>query len=131
MMSIIKTFNTLGGFASHKPASENDIAYAEKQLKLKFSEEYCEYLRAFGQADGNGSEFTGITDIDYLNVVSETKVCREFCTQASDNLYVIENTNIDGVIVWQDSSGIVYKTLPGKAPQKIANSFAEYVQTMT
>jgi hypothetical protein len=127
-MNIIETFKTLGGFANHKPASVEEIAAAEQQLRLTFSVEYREYLLDFGQADGNGSEFMGITDVSYLDVVSETKALRGLNPQVSADLYAVENTNIDGIIIWQDSSGGIYKTAPGTAPRKIFDSFAEYLK---
>lgn len=43
-------------------------------------------------------------------------------------MYVIENTCVDGVIIWQDTEGIVYKTQPDTEPKKIADSMAEYIK---
>ena len=43
-------------------------------------------------------------------------------------MYVIENTCVDGIIIWQDTIGSIYQTQPNLKPKKIADSLAEYVE---
>lgn len=48
-----------------------------------------------------------------------------------DDFYVLEEANIDGIVIWQDSNGIVYKTYPGcEKPKQIFQSFAEYLESV-
>ena len=44
-------------------------------------------------------------------------------------MYVIENTCVDGIIIWQDTKGDIYQTQPNMEPKKIADSMAEYVSS--
>ena len=43
-------------------------------------------------------------------------------------MYVIENTCIDGIIIWQDANGIIYKSRPNLEPEKIADSLVDYIK---
>ena len=43
-------------------------------------------------------------------------------------MYVIENLNIEGVVIWQDSKGTIYQSRPNHEPKKINKSLAEYVE---
>ena len=49
-------------------ASKEQIADAENELKLKFSEDYKEYLSTFGAATFYGKELTGICSSERLSV---------------------------------------------------------------
>lgn len=42
-------------------------------------------------------------------------------------MYVIENTGIDVIIIWQDENGSIYKTNYDSKPKKIAASLADYI----
>jgi hypothetical protein len=42
-------------------------------------------------------------------------------------LYVVENTGVDGIIIWQSSSGEIYMTSPNLQPKQIAKSLNEYI----
>lgn len=39
---------------------------------------------------------------------------------------VLEDTNIDSIVIWQDTNGIVYMETPGTIKQ-ICSSMAEYI----
>jgi len=71
---------------------------------------------------------TGIIEVDYCNVVSVTK--NEWALNASvpHNMYVVENTFVDGVIIWQNCDGEVYASRPNNTPKPIAKSLAEYIR---
>ena len=111
----------------YKPASEIDISDAEIQLCLRFSDEYKLYLKEFGEVSARGMELTGIIDADYINVVSSTKEKRNMYPQVPPSFYVVEDTTVDGVIIWQDEKGYIYRTTPNSEPLKIADSLAMYL----
>ena len=109
-------------------ASKQEIELAEKQLGIRFASEYKEYLQKYGSASFDGSEFTGITPIERLNVVIVTKKERDRDASGErDNCYVIEQTGMDDIVIWQDESGKVYQTYGIEKPKQIFNSLVEYI----
>ena len=115
-------------FKSRTPASEEQITEAEQLLGLSFSQEYSDYLAEFGSASIYGHEFTGVCKSARLNVVHVTKAQREFNPDIPLNWYVIEETNVDGITIWQDSDGSIYFKSPNKLAKCIASSFLEYLK---
>lgn len=109
-------------------ASDERINEAEKQLNLAFSDEYREYLKAYGLASANGHEFTGICDSPRLDVVSVTKKARSEFSSIPDGFYVVEKAGIDGIMIWQEKTGTIIMTKPHSAPVTIGNSLVEYFE---
>ena len=106
---------------------EKTIENAEKRLGLKFSEEYREYLREYGLAFFDGHELTGASEFPRLNVVSVTERERVKFDNTFPDLYVIEQTNIDDITIWQAEDGCIYQTVGNSRPEKICNSLKEYL----
>lgn len=42
-------------------------------------------------------------------------------------MYVVEDTCIDGIIIWQNREGEFFKSLTNEKPNKISASLAEYL----
>jgi hypothetical protein len=118
MSKFTDLLKSLPDFTPTKGASEKAISKAERELGVEFSDEWREYLSEFGQADVNGHELTGITKTDRLNIVKVTKEERKTNPKISDTYYVIENTGMDGVIIWQDTDGTIYRSKPNGKVQK-------------
>lgn len=131
MSKIVDLINSLPDMLPLKPATEVQITDAELQLRVRFADEYKEYLKAFGAIMANGIELTGIAKAEYRNVVSITKQERELNSKVPNTMYVIENTGADGIIIWQDSLGNVYRTMPDIEPEMIASSLYEYITNRT
>ena len=127
MPNIIKTIQALPQLLPLKPASVAEISDAEKQLGLQFSEEYKEYLGAFGAILADGIAITGIARSEDRSVVMVTKQEREFNPDIPDNLYVVENIGIDGILIWQDENGKIFSTSPNVPPEEIASSLSAYL----
>lgn len=127
MKKIIDLINSLPDMLPLKPATKEQITDAELQLRVGFADEYKEYLKAFGAIMADGIELTGIAKSEHRNVVSLTKRERELNSKVPNTMYVIENTCVDGIIIWQDTEGIVYQTSPGTKPVKIAFSLYDYI----
>lgn len=127
MKKIVDLINSLPEMLPLKPATEVQITDAELQLRVRFADEYKEYLKAFGAIMADGIELTGIAKSEHRNVVSLTKKERELNSKVPNTMYVIENTCVDGIIIWQDTEGIVYQTSPDTEPAKIASSLYEYI----
>ena len=126
MTGFVKELNQKQAFHSLKGVPEITIHEAEEKLGLKFSKEYSEYLMTHGVASFFGHELTGICSSTRLNVVDATLEERQQNPDISRLLYVVEKTNFDGIIVWQDASGAVYETVPGAEAKKVSGSLEEY-----
>ena len=129
MSSIINVLRSFPNLLSLTPATESEISNAEKMLSLTFASEYREYLAEFGAVAVNSHELTGILKSERLNVVNVTKREWGINLQVPRSMYVIENTAIDGIIIWQDANGGVYQSSPNMPPKSIANSLADYMRS--
>lgn len=129
MTNIIETIEKLPNLLPLKSASDDAITKAENDLKLSFSEEYKEYLARFGAIIADGIEMTGIAKSEYRNVVNVTLQGWKLNKNVPKNLYVVEDTRVDGIIIWQDSNGLIYKSLPNSEIEKINDSLVEYLNT--
>ncbi|WP_339246350.1 SMI1/KNR4 family protein [Paenibacillus sp. FSL R10-2796] len=127
MSYIISTIKELPELLSLTPASEVEISDAEIQLCLRFSEEYRAYLAEFGAILADGVELTGIAKSKRRHVVDVTTQEKKLNTKIPHNLYVVENAEIDGIVIWQDSQGTIYKSIVNSEPVKIADSLTQYL----
>lgn len=107
--------------------SKKAIDDAEQALQLKFAEEYEEYLLAVGVAAVDGSELTGISNSDRTDVVKVTMAKRKDFPDVPGNLYVVEDVNIDGIVIWQHENGNVFGCGFGIELHQIADSITEYL----
>ena len=113
-------FMQLGG------VSNDEIKKAEERLGVRFAEEYKEYLRECGAATADGHEYTGICKAKRLDVVLVTEKERSAELEISDSAYVVEQTHMDGIVIWQTMDGAIYQSHENSF-KKINNSLAEYV----
>ena len=127
MNNIINVINSLPDLLVLKPATNIQIKDAEIQLRVSFADEYKKYLSEFGAIIADGIELSGISKSEYRNVVYITKKERELNPKVPNTMYVVEDTHIDGIIIWQDTNGLIYETTPATSPKQIANSLADYI----
>ena len=107
--------------------TEEEIANAEKELNIKFAEDYREYLKNIGLACFDGHELTGLTKTARLDVALVTKEQRAIFGDEVRNWYVVEELGINSIVIWQDSDGLVYAATPNSKPKKVASSLFEYI----
>lgn len=127
MTEIIDVFKSQKCFRCRTGATEKQIKEAENKLGLTFSDEYKAYLLEFGCVSMYEHEFTGLNCSKRLDVVEVTLEQRDFISNIPLDLYVIEEANIDGIIICQNNSGEVFCVSPNSVPNKISNSFEQYV----
>ena len=84
-------------------------------------------MAALGVASYEGHELTGVCPFPRLSVVSVTQQERAVNPAIPSAWYVLEQTNIDNLVIWQDASGAVYQAIPGRAPEKISTTMAAYI----
>ena len=109
---------------------DSAIKSAESVLNCRFADDYRDYLKEFGVASFNGHEMTGICDSKRLNVVDVTLANRDYFGVDGKCLYVVEETNIDDIVIWQNCDGQVFMSQPGHPFTKRANSLTEYFQNL-
>lgn len=129
MSKIVETIQNLENLTPLKPASIEDIENVEIELALHLAKDYKEYLLNFGAIMANDIELTGIAKSKNRNVVEVTKREWNLNRKIKHNLYVVENIGIDGIIIWQDSSGSIYESRPNSEAKKIANNLLEYIKS--
>ncbi len=127
MNSIVKVIEQKVDIFSGKESSVLEIENAEKKLKLKFSDDYREYLEKLSIVSFEGRELTGLTPVERLNVVTVTERERKRCPEARSQVYVIEETLIDDIVFWQSETGEVYCTYGSGPLIKSFESFEEYL----
>ena len=127
-MSIIKIVEGLPGLRSLTPMTEQDIDNAEKTLELNFADEYRTYTKKFGAISANGLELTGVVSAPRLNVVNVTTSEKSLNDNIPDDMYVVENTGIEGVLMLQNNKGEIFSIAPNSKPEKKFNSLAEYLK---
>lgn len=128
MSHIVKIIQSLQNYRKAGKATKIEIVDAEISLRLNFSDEYKEYLEEFGAVSAYGMELTGLISVEYRNVVNVTKEEWELNLKIPHTMYVVENTFVDGIVIWQDTNGLIYQSTSGTEAKQIANSLAEYLQ---
>ena len=105
------------------------IQQAEDKLGLEFSSEYKEYLSEFGLAMFGQHELTGLSNAKRLDVVSITEKQRELLPQLKNDMYIIEEANIDGVVYAQEKTGRIYQLMPGQETIIVSASLVDYIKS--
>lgn len=131
---ILEVISQLKDIWNFKPATAEEIMAAEKELGLKFADDYIKCVSKYGVLSANGIELTGITEYEDFSVVAVTQQERELDWNniIPPNMYVIENLGIDGLIALQDETGTVYSIMPyDDEPEKWFDCLADYIIKMT
>lgn len=127
MIKCIADMSMMPSFHMRGAITMAEIDNAEDQLHLRFASEYRNYLLSFGTVSVHGHELTGICSADRLNVVQVTQKQKRYNIMIPENFYVIEETNIDGIVIWQNSAGEIFQTSPDQTPIKVYDSLCEYI----
>jgi len=128
-MNVMSVLRNKQNFKSYVAGKKSEILKAEELLSLVFNQEYINYMQEVGFATYEGHELTGICKFKRLNVVDVTIMERELFPYIPLDWYVIEQLNIDGIVIWQSSTGEIYQTSPNSKPEKIYDSLAEYISS--
>ncbi len=126
MKDILNLIKNKSKFYSIGNISEENIKEAELILNIRFASDYRMMIKEYGAVTFSGHELTGICNSKRLNVVDVTKEERKY-NKVPEDWYVIEQANIDDIVIWQDTNGVVYQTMPNKKPIKLCNSLLEYI----
>lgn len=129
MSTIVEALKGKSDFFCEKGASEEEIRNAEASLGLYFADDYKLYLQHYGSVSCGGHELTGISADKSLDVVLVTKQNLSKNPAITIPLYVVEETHIDGIVIWQASTGEIFQSEYKSAPIKVFDSLVEYAST--
>ena len=103
---------------------------AEKALGLTIAKDYLDFI-GDSKIRRYGSElFLGIEGSKELSVVKATLNERKNSPSFPSNMYVISPLGIDGILILQDSNGIIYEYIPFSSPRKIYNNLHGYLNSI-
>ena len=128
MCRILKVLGNKKGLLSGEGAVEEMILAAERELNLSFSDEYREYLKHYGIVAYCGHELTGLTKTARLSVVEVTKAERAKDPEIPTDLYVIEGTNVEEIVMWQSAEGKIYCSAPNMKLREYCASLSDYIE---
>lgn len=123
-MNITELVNSFPRKRATGGVSEDKIVSAENVLGLHFAQEYRELLANYGSLFLKGEEFLGI------DVVDVTLKAKEGNPDFPQDMYVVSNTYIDGILLVQNASGSIYTYQPLHGIQKVATSLSVYISTL-
>lgn len=126
MKNIIDVLRSMPDFIGSNGRNKEEIELAETMLEVAFARDYRNYLEKIGLACFDGHELTGLTKTERLNVVTVTMEQRERFGKIASTWYVIEEANIYGIVIWQDTEGFIYEAASNAKVKKVADSLSEY-----
>lgn len=126
MADFVNILSAKGDFVSLRGTTTADINAAEQELQVRFTKEYRKFLMVCGIASAAGHEFVGICGSPRMGVVAVTNAARIANPHVSTDWYVVEQTNIDGITIWQAPDGGVYQVAGGRV-KRLCNSLSEYI----
>lgn len=126
MQNLENVINSIPKLYKTKGCTDEQIFEAEKELNLKFADEYITYLKTYGAISFYGTEITGLNVDEYVNVINVTLQEREIDKEFPLDCIVIENTGFEGFLVLQGEDGSIYNWSKGKRV-KVFNSLNEYI----
>lgn len=126
MYDVIDFLQSKGELLTGKAVAKEDIEKIEEQLGVSFANDYKKIVSTYGFVCVDGHEITGITNAKRLNVYEVTIKERERVTCDMSEMYVIEQTHIDDIVIWQSALGEVYQTNGNHESVKIAEGIVDY-----
>lgn len=105
------------------------IVNAENELGISIAPEYKEVLKKYGSLCVKGEEFLGI-DCDNYDLVKATNEARKNDKNFPLDMYVIENTAIDGILIVQNFTSELFSYQPNGKLQNVATCLDEYLQSL-
>lgn len=127
MYDVIEFLQSKGELLTGKTVDEGEVEIIEEQLGVSFAADYKKIVSTYGFVCVDGHEITGITNAKRLNVYEVTVKERENVACDMSGMYVIEQTHIDDIVIWQSTSGEVIQTNGNHRPVKIADGIINYL----
>lgn len=129
MNNIITTIESFKRKLFTGSVSSELIVNAENELGISIAPEYKEVLKKYGSLCVKGEEFLGI-DCDNYDLVKATNEARKNDKNFPLDMYVIENTAIDGILIVQNFTSELFSYQPNGKLQNVATCLDEYLQSL-
>ena len=107
--------------------TSRDIEKAQDRLHFIFPEEYRAFLEKFGAIVCGSNELYGLGVEGYMNVVESTIQERKLYPKQLDNVVVIKNEGIEGILLTLDEGGNVFEFINGTS-KLLYSSFNEFLE---
>lgn len=114
---------------SNGKVDDSLIKETQEKLGVDFSEEYSDVLKHFGFLMYNGNRYLGISRNGKYDLLSATNEARLQDPDFPQNMYVISNMGIDGILLLQDSCGHIYSYKKQCSLIKLSDSFIDYLNS--
>lgn len=129
MNNIITTIESFKRKLFTGSVSSELIVNAENELGISIAPEYKEVLKKYDSLCVKGEEFLGI-DCDNYDLVKATNEARKNDKNFPLDMYVIENTAIDGILIVQNFTSELFSYQPNGKLQNVATCLDEYLQSL-
>lgn len=129
MNNIITTIESFKRKLFTGSVSSELIVNAENELGISIAPEYKEVLKKYGSLCVKGEEFLGI-NCDNYDLVKATNEARKNDKNFPLDMYVIENTAIDGILIVQNFTSELFSYQPNGKLQNVATCLDEYLQSL-
>ena len=128
-MEILETIKNLKDLAALGGASDEQISNAQSLIGVKFADEFVQYVKGFGALSAYGFELFGVSEHARLDTAKVTLEQRELNSALPDDMYVIEDLGIDGILILQNEKGEIFELAPNTKPNKIFDSLSDYLSS--
>ena len=108
MSKILEVVNRIKHKDNLGNCSLEDIKAAEQALGLKFAGEYIELLTNFGTLTTDYLDISSTLKDPFYDVTHLTKDVRNRHKGLPNDLYVVYDVHIDGIVILQNASGKVF-----------------------
>jgi len=104
-----------------------EIKAAEQTLGLKFSDEYIELITIFGTLSTDYLDISSTLKDPFYDVVHLTNEVRNRYSGLPQDLYVIYDVHVDGVVILQNESGKVFAIDESSSLMEAYESLAAFI----
>lgn len=108
MTKITEKIKNIPNLFTSPGASAVEIKQAEDKLGLAFSQEFKEYLEAYGQISFKNTEWMGLNSDDFCDVVLMTVEARQTYSDFPLDKYIVEDLHFDDNLILSDCDGKIY-----------------------
>lgn len=126
-MEILEIIKNLKNLRSLGEVNEAKISEAENLMGIKFADEFKKYAKKYGAISAYGFELLGVSDHKRLDAANATLEERKLNKNFPNDMYIIENLEIDGILILQNEKGEIFEIYPNAKPKKIFDNLAQYL----
>lgn len=126
MASIVDMMKSIPNLFGMKGCTDEQVVDAEKELEMKFPQEYVDYVKEYGCIDFGSTEWTGLNIDGRLNTVTATLQERSVNSDFPKGYFVLEDIGIDARKIVVDADGKVY-VLQYEKLEAFCDSISEYL----